>query len=137
MPTVPLAALAFARSGDKGDTSDLSIFAPDEATYDLLVEQVTAERVAALLGDLVTGEVIRYEVRNVLALKLVCTGALGGGGPASLRADNLGKSLGGAILHLPIEVDETTAARAAAGRPVRRRRLGAALTAPFDGPRRG
>jgi hypothetical protein len=114
MPTVPLAALAFARSGDKGDTSDLSIFAPDEATYDLLVEQVTAERVAALLGDLVTGEVIRYEVRNVLALKLVCTGALGGGGPASLRADNLGKSLGGAILHLPIEVDETTAARAAA-----------------------
>jgi hypothetical protein len=116
MPTVPLAALAFARSGDKGDVSDIAVFAPDEATYELLLEQVTAERVAALLGELVTGEVTRYEVRNVLALKLVCTGALGGGGPASLRADNLGKALGGAILHLPIEVDEETA-RAAASRP--------------------
>jgi hypothetical protein len=44
----------------------------------------------------------------------VCHGALGGGGPASLRADNLGKALGGAVLHLPIEVDEATAERLAA-----------------------
>jgi hypothetical protein len=118
--TVPLAALAFARSGDKGDTADISVFAPDDETYAILVEQVTAERVAALLGDLVTGAVTRYEVPNVLALKLVCTGALGGGGPASLRADNLGKALGGAVLRLPVEV---TAARAeelaARGRPPR------------------
>jgi hypothetical protein len=116
MPTVPLADLAFARSGDKGDISDLSVFAPDDATYELLLAQVTPERVAELLGDLVVGEVRRYEVRNVLALKLVCTGALGGGGPASLRADNLGKALGGALLRLPIEVDEETAVRTA-GRP--------------------
>lgn len=111
MPFLPLAHLAFARSGDKGDTSDLSVFAPDEATYELLAEQVTAERVAELLGDLISGAVVRYEARNVLALKFVCTGALGGGGAASLRADNLGKALGGAVLHLPVLVDEVTARR--------------------------
>lgn len=106
--SLPLAAIAFARSGDKGDISDLSLFAPDEATYDLLVREVTAERVAAHLVDLVTGTTVRYELPNVLALKFVCTGALGGGGPASLRADNLGKSLGGALLRLRIDVDEAT-----------------------------
>lgn len=109
--TVPLAAIAFARSGDKGDISDLSLFAPDAVTYALLVREVTADAVAAHLGDLVTGEVMRYEVPNVWALKFVCTGALGGGGPASLRADNLGKSLGGALLRLPVAVDDERAAR--------------------------
>jgi hypothetical protein len=108
---LPLAAIAFARSGDKGDTSDLSLFAPDAATYDLLVREVTAERVAAHLTDLVTGTTVRYEVPNVLALKFVCAGALGGGGAASLRADNLGKSLGGALLRLPVVVDAALAER--------------------------
>jgi hypothetical protein len=105
-----LADLAFARAGDKGDTSDLSLFVrrgPDaESVYDVLLAQVTARRVGAHLGEYVTGAVARYEVRNVLALKFVCEGALGGGGPSSLRADNLGKALGGALLRLTVDLPD-------------------------------
>ena len=99
-----LADLAFTRAGDKGDISDVSLFAPDRETYDLLVEQVTPERVKELYGSLVLGAVTRYEVPNVLALKFVLEQALGGGGPSSLRADNLGKAMGGPLLRLTVEV---------------------------------
>ena len=102
----PLADLAFTRAGDKGDISDVSVFAPDREVYDLLVEQVTTERVKACYGDLVRGAVTRYEVPNVLALKFVLEQALGGGGPSSLRADNLGKAMGGPILRLDIDVPD-------------------------------
>jgi hypothetical protein len=111
MATLTLADLAFARSGDKGDISDLSVFAPDAEIYAVLLEEVTADRVRAHLGGLVTGDVTRYEAPNVLALKFVCAGALGGGGPASLRADNLGKALGGALLRLPVDVPDGLAGR--------------------------
>jgi hypothetical protein len=106
MPERLLADLAFVRSGDKGDSSDVSVFAPDREVYALLAEQVTAERVRDLYGSLVEGDVVRYEVPNVLALKFVLTGALGGGGPASLRADNLGKAFGSAVLRLPVTVPD-------------------------------
>lgn len=107
----PLNDLAFARPGDKGDTSDISLFASDAEVFNLLVDQVTAERVRLLYGDLVRGEVIRYEVPGILALKFVMTRALGGGGPSSLRADNLGKALGGALLRLPVLVPADLSAR--------------------------
>jgi hypothetical protein len=100
------------RSGDKGDISDLSLFADSDAAYQVIVEQVTAERVAAHFGELVKGTVTRYEVPNVWALKFVMTEALGGGGPASLRADNLGKTLGGALLRMEIDVPDEVAATA-------------------------
>jgi hypothetical protein len=112
MPTVKVADLAFARAGDKGDTADLSLFAPDAETYEILAEQLTAERVKAHLGRLVRGSVTRHDVPGVLALKFVCEQALGGGGPASLRADNLGKALGGALLHLQVQVPDAVAERA-------------------------
>ena len=67
------------RSGDKGDISDISLFADDRATYDALVAEVTPERVAAHFGTLVRGPVERYLVPNVLALKFVLHDALGGG----------------------------------------------------------
>jgi hypothetical protein len=120
MPTRPLADLAFARAGDKGDIADLTVFAPDREVYDVIVGQVTAEAVADLLGDLVRGPVTRYEIANVLAVKFVCEDALGGGGPRSLRADNLGKALGGALLHLPVDVPADLDARLGArARPPR------------------
>jgi hypothetical protein len=104
-----LREVAFTRSGDKGDVLDVSLFARLDGgmpLWEALAEQVTAERVKALYGDYVTGEVVRYDVPNLLAFKFVCAGALGGGGPASLRADNLGKSLGSALLRLTIELPE-------------------------------
>ena len=60
---------------------------------------------------MVRGVVDRYEARNVRALNFVLHGALGGGGPRSLRADNLGKTLGGALVRLEIDVPDAWADR--------------------------
>jgi len=121
MARIRLRDLCGARSGDKGDISDVSLFADDEAAYDALLETVTAERVKAHFGDLVTGDVERFEARNVLALKFVMHGALGGGAPRSLRADNLGKTHGASLLRMWVEVPDAVAAGARRrARPPRR-----------------
>ena len=98
-----LAHLAHARSGDKGDKADLSLFAPDQPTYDLLAREVTAERVRMHFAGIITGNVERFEVPNVLALKFVLHGALNGGASRSLRSDALGKSLASALLRMEID----------------------------------
>ena len=117
MVRLQLRDLCGVRSGDKGDRSDLTLFADDQAAYDAVLEAVTAERVAAHFGDLVRGEVVRYEVPNIWAVKFVMEAALGGGGPRSLRSDNLGKTLGGALLRMWVEVpDEVAASSARRGR---------------------
>jgi hypothetical protein len=59
----------------------------------------------------VRGEVRRYEAANVLGLNFVLERALGGGGPRSLRSDNLGKTLGGALLRLEVDVPDGTTLR--------------------------
>jgi hypothetical protein len=97
------------RSGDKGDRSDLTLFADDQAAYEAVVAAVTPEVVAGHFGDLVQGPVERFEVPNIWAVKFVMAGALGGGGPRSLRSDNLGKTLGGALLRLWVEVPDEVA----------------------------
>lgn len=99
-----LVELAHARSGDKGDIADLSLFAPDQATYDLLAREVTAERVKKHFAGIITGNVERFEVPNVLALKFVLHGALDGGASRSLRSDSLGKSLSSALLRMEIDI---------------------------------
>ena len=109
MARIQLRDLCGARSGDKGDISDLSLFADDEAAYEAVKAEVTAERVKAHFGPLVQGDVERYEARNVLALKFVMHNALGGGAPRSLRSDNLGKTHGAALLRLWVEVPDTVA----------------------------
>ncbi len=99
-----LVELAHARSGDNGDKADLSLFATDRETYDLLAREVTAERVRAHFAGIITGKVERFEVPNVLALKFILHGALNGGAARSLRSDALGKSLASALLRM--EIDE-------------------------------
>ena len=99
-----LLELAHARSGDKGDLANIALFAPDRATYDLFVREVTAERVRKHFEGIVTGKVERYEVPNVLALNFVLHGALNGGASRSLRSDALGKSLSSALLRIEIDV---------------------------------
>jgi len=112
MATIQLRDLCGVRSGDKGDISDLSLFADDQVAYEVIVAEVTAERVKAHFGDLVAGPVTRHEVPNVWALKFVMDHALAGGGPRSLRSDNLGKTLGGALLRLEIDVPDAVATAA-------------------------
>lgn len=96
--------VALARSGDKGDNCDISVFAPNEALYEHFVQVLTPAVVKEHFGDWVRGPVERFEVPNVLALKFLLHEALGGGASASLRLDNLGKAFGPALLRLEIDV---------------------------------
>lgn len=115
MARVTLRDLCAVRSGDKGDIADLALFADDEAAYEAIRNAVTAAVVAGHFEGLVEGPVERYEAANVLALKFVLYGALGGGAPRSLRADNLGKTLGASLLRLVIDVPDAVAASATRG----------------------
>jgi hypothetical protein len=104
--TIPLREIAHARSGDKGDTSNVGVIAYDEADYPILRDQVTAARVAALYGDLVRGEVQRYELPNIGALNFVLKQALAGGVTTSLALDPHGKTRSSLVLDLPIDVPD-------------------------------
>ncbi len=112
MARLQLRSLCGARSGDKGDISDLSLFADDRDAYDAIVEQVTADVVKDHFGAMVRGPVERFEAPNVLALKFVLHEALGGGAPRSLRSDNLGKTMAANLLRLWIDVPDHVAAGA-------------------------
>ena len=101
----PLSKLAHTRSGDKGDTANIGVIAWRQEDYPILVREVTATRVKAYFGELVQGDVTRYELPNLGALNFLLDGALGGGGTVSLRVDAQGKTLGAALLGLEIETE--------------------------------
>ena len=101
---IPLSQIAHTRSGDKGDTCNVGVIANREADYSALVREVTAARVKAHFGEMVRGEVERFELPNLGALNFLLHGALGGGGTVSLRTDAQGKTFGAALLSLEVEV---------------------------------
>jgi hypothetical protein len=103
---IPLSRIAHARSGDKGDTSNIGIIAFDARHYPLLAREVTGERVKHFFGEMVKGKVERYELPNLGALNFLLHEALGGGGTLSLRIDAQGKTLGAALLRMEIEVSD-------------------------------
>ncbi|HUL48968.1 MAG TPA: hypothetical protein VLT79_03015 [Gemmatimonadales bacterium] len=103
---VRLAALAHARSGDKGDTANIGLIARDPARYPLLVEQVTTPRVAAHFAGIITGPVERFELPNLHALNFLLHGALDGGGTISLKTDAQGKVFSTALLRMEIDVPD-------------------------------
>lgn len=100
--SLPLYRLAQARSGDKNDTSDISVFMPSRELYEWIEPQLTAEVVKTFMAPLVRGNVVRYELPMLFGYKFICHQALGGGGSASLRSDNLGKSMASALLRLEV-----------------------------------
>jgi hypothetical protein len=97
-----LRELAHARAGDKGNVSNLAVFAFEPGDYAYLAEHVTAERVKAHFADIVAGDVVRYELPNLAALNFVMQEALGGGVTRSLSLDAHGKALSSALLELEI-----------------------------------
>jgi hypothetical protein len=103
---VMLQHLAHARSGDKGDTSNIAVFAYEPELYPLLKAQLTAERFKSFYAGAIRGEVLRYEVDNLQAMNFVCHGALGGGVSRSLCLDNYGKALSAAVLGFEVEVPD-------------------------------
>ena len=99
---VPLSRLAHARSGDKGNSSNIAIIARQPQFLPLLRRDVTPERVLAQLGHLAAGPVERFEVPGLNALNFLVTEALGGGGMASLRIDPQGKAYGQMVLEMTV-----------------------------------
>tara|TARA_E500000305_G_scaffold109740_1_gene115567 strand:- start:130 stop:510 length:381 start_codon:yes stop_codon:yes gene_type:complete len=96
--------IAHGRSGDKGNRSNISVIPYADTAYDLLLEQVTEERVLKLFGHKGASAVIRYELPTLPALNFVIDDALEGGVNSTLNLDLHGKTLSFMLLDLPVEV---------------------------------
>ena len=96
--------IAHSRTGDKGDTCNVSVIVYELKDYERIKAEVTAARVRALFARVVQGEVVRYELPQLGALNFVMTRALGGGVTRSLALDAHGKSLSSALMNLEIAV---------------------------------
>jgi hypothetical protein len=103
---IRVADIAHARSGDKADWVDFGLFAWNQAGYEVLLREVTAASVQAHFAPWLPGEVDCWPLPNLLAIKLVLKDALQGGGARNLRSDNLGKSMGGALLRMTITLSD-------------------------------
>jgi hypothetical protein len=103
---VPLYRVAHARSGDKGDASNVGLIADSPELYALLREQVTAERVAEHFREVCRGGVERYDMPNLLALNFILHDSLGGGGTESLATDAQGKTHAQGLLAMLVDVPE-------------------------------
>lgn len=102
--TVPLVAVAWGRSGDKGDHCNVGIVARLPELLPHLRRDLTSQRVREFLAHLVRGPVTRYEVPGFEAFNFVLESALGGGGTASLRNDPWGKAMAQILLSMPVRV---------------------------------
>lgn len=115
---VPLGRIAFARSGDKGDTANIGVIAMDESAYPVITKEVTESCIKQHFTGICHGEVERFELPNLGALNFLLHRSLGGGGTVSLMLDAQGKTFGATLLGLEIEVPEDVVAacdRVAAG----------------------
>lgn len=108
---VRLTDIAHARSGDKGDTANVGVIALRPEWYELLVRELSAERVARHFDGMIEGEVVRYELPNLGALNFLLHGALDGGGTLSLKTDAQGKVYSTALLRMVLDVDDSEAKR--------------------------
>lgn len=97
-----LREIAHSRTGDKGNTSNISVIAYDPANYAFLEKHVTAEKVKEFFSDIVEGDVIRYELPKIGALNFVMYKALGGGVTRTLALDIHGKSMSSAIMNFEV-----------------------------------
>jgi hypothetical protein len=105
MTSVPLYRLAHARTGDKGNRSNIAVICREPKFYAALAEQLTAERVAAHFGARRPRKVTRYALPNLAAFNFVLDDVLEGGVNASLGLDGHGKALSFFLLTAPITVD--------------------------------
>lgn len=107
---ISLLKLAHARSGDKGDTANVGVIALRDELYPVLVREVTAEAVKEHFGEMVKGDIERFELPNLGALNFLLHESLGGGGTLSLMTDAQGKTFSTALLRMEIDVPDDEAA---------------------------
>ena len=103
---VRLYEVANARSGDKGDASNVGLIARTPELFEVIRRQVTAERVAEHFRQVCRGGVDRYEIPNLLALNFMLHDSLGGGGTESLKSDAQGKTHAQGLLQMEVEIPD-------------------------------
>ena len=112
--TVPLVALAYGRSGDKGDNANIGIFARRPEYEPILDAEVTEEAVARYFAHRIQGKVSRWRLPGIHGFNFLLRQALGGGGMASLKADPLAKAFAQMLLDMPVRVPASLAQKLAA-----------------------
>jgi hypothetical protein len=95
--------IAHARAGDKGNTSNVNVWAYDAKDFELLKRSLTPERIKRAFPDLIRGKVERYVIEHLHGLNFVMQDALEGGVNRSLNLDSHGKSWSYLILGLELE----------------------------------
>ena len=103
---IQLSQIAYARSGDKGDGSNVGVVAYSDGGYEILKQQLSEQRVAEHFREICFGDVVRYEAPNLRALNFILHDSLGGGGSESLKTDAQGKTHGLGMLMMEIEVPD-------------------------------
>jgi len=106
MAKVKLMDIAIARSGDKGDSSNVGVMANTPELYEFLREKLTPDVVKGFFREICKGEVVRYEIPNLRALNFILHDSLGGGGTETLITDAQGKVHGLAMLHMELDVPD-------------------------------
>ena len=106
MAKVELAEIAIARSGDKGDASNIGVMAKSQALYTFLEQHLTASLVKDFFQEICQGEVTRYELPNLKSLNFILENSLGGGGTETMITDAQGKVHGSGLLHLQLDVPD-------------------------------
>ena len=112
---VKLERIAHARSGDKGDGSNVGLVANSPELFEVIRREVTADRVKDHFREICRGDVERHEVPNLHALNFILHDSLGGGGTLSLKTDAQGKTHGQGLLAMEIEVPEELAGEVGGG----------------------
>lgn len=98
-----LVDIAYARSGDKGDISNIGVIAKEPDHFDRIGRALTPERIQAHFGDWVRGDVTVYPMPNIHSYNVVCERSLGGGATSTVRFDQTGKAMSTALLRMAID----------------------------------
>lgn len=106
---VPLYALAWGRSGDKGNNANIGVIARKPEYMPYIRNVLTAECLADYYAHILEGKVERFDLPGSHALNFLLHDILGGGGMASLRIDPQGKAYAQMILDYPIPVPRSLA----------------------------
>ncbi len=117
MVMVSLSRIAQARSGDKGEGSNIGVMARSEPAYRFLDKHLTEQVVRRHMAAINFGSVVRYQAENTLIFNFILSDSLGGGGSASLLTDAQGKTHGLALLRLKMDVPQEILDITPAGAP--------------------
>ena len=104
---ITLHQIAYARSGDKGSHSNVGLMFTSKELYEWAKNNISTSVVKQHFKSIAKGEILRYEMDNLLALNFILGDSLGGGGSESLINDAQGKTHGQALLLMEVELPES------------------------------